>query len=248
MPSFGQIVPPAMDQTNIAGWFAVAIRQELDPIPGKGWQSTTYIGLGRMSNPDNHNPLYKPGVVIVNQEFQNKFHKNWKYSLAVSYRRQNEYSNLAPYDKGDPPSKQEFRLYGRFSYVLETPFVKIEPTFRQEFQKYYTPHFKAYREDTRLRSRFRLKFTFPLTRGKAHKILLYSEQLFAVSRDKELRQWTAFAYTDSRFTLYYSYAPKKIPFVFNLGYMNNLAGVKPATSTHYFGMDIGWINPFGLRP
>ncbi|MEZ4891167.1 MAG: hypothetical protein R2779_11655 [Crocinitomicaceae bacterium] len=49
-----QISPPGLGRATAASWFALGISQKLDTIEGKGWQSMSYIGLGRISNPDNY--------------------------------------------------------------------------------------------------------------------------------------------------------------------------------------------------
>lgn len=240
---WGQVIPPGMGKINSVGWFAVGINQDLNPLKSN-WQSISYLGIGRTSNPDNNNPLYRPGILILNQEFKNKFHKNWEYILAASYRRQNEYSRSPPYEQSNPDLKQEFRLYGRLSYIIKAGRGAITPAFRQEVQKYYTPDFKHFPESLRLRSRFRLKFELPLSQKKEHRLLLYSEQLFSTSYMNDSGQWTPFEYKDSRFSIYYSLSPKTIPFSFNVGYMNNLIETH---STHYLGVDIVWKNPFTIK-
>lgn len=96
-----QISPPGLGLANSASWFAVGVRQELDTL--KAWQSVTYIGIGRKSNPDNYNPLAKPAILVMNQEFYHQFHHHWQYSFALSYRRQDEYEKLSPYEHESPP-------------------------------------------------------------------------------------------------------------------------------------------------
>lgn len=238
-----QVIPPGLGSTKAASWLAVGIQQDLDTA-ARGWSSTTYVGVARMSSPDTHNMFEKQGVFIFNQEFKHDFHEDWEYSLAFSYRRQNEYEDEPPYEKEDPGLKQEFRLYGRFSRIFKISSVEITPTFRQEYQKYYTPDFHIHSEKTRLRSRFRIKVAVPLTSDKKHKLSLYSEQLFSTSLRRDSKEWTPFEYKDSRFSLYYSLSPETIPWTINLGYMNNLVGRKNASSSHYLGLDFIWKNPF----
>lgn len=239
-----QVIPPGLGDTKMAGWMAFGIQQDLDTVSGKGWSSTSYFGFGRMSDPDNYNLLQKPAIFILNQEFKNKFSEKWEYSLAFSYRNQKNYSDTEPYERTDPASKQEFRLYGRLSRIFKTSFVEITPTFRQELQKYFTGDFGSYPESFRLRSRFRVKFKVPLSMDEVHKLSLYSEQLFSTSLKTEPNRWTPFEYKDSRFSLYYTLSPKEIPWDFNMGYMNNLIGKKAPFSAHYVGLDLIWKNPF----
>lgn len=245
-PSFSQVVPPGMGEANAASWLAFGVQQDLDTLSNTGWSSTTYLGLGRVSDPDNNNPFHKPGIFILNQEFKNKFTENWSYSVALSYQRHREYAEISPYEALDPSIKQEFRLYGRLSYSFHLPFMTITPTYRQEFQKYFTPDFENPAKVFRIRARFRLKFAFPLTADKTQRLLLFSEQLFSSSKMNKSKKWTDFKYDDSRFAIYYSIAPPENSFIFNIGYMNNLIGTKPATSTHFLAIDVIWKNPLNL--
>lgn len=242
--SRAQIIPPGLGETNNGSWIAIGVTQDLKKSNPKGWQSISYFGLGRTSNPDNYNPLYRPGIIILNQEFKKGFHKNWESILAFSYRRQDEYSDQAPYEKSLPALKQEFRLYGRLSYIFKAGFADITPTFRQEIQKYYTPDFNHYPESFRIRSRFRLKVALPLSKSKVHRLSLYSEQLFSTSKASDSKGWSPFKYADSRFSVYYSLSPKSTPLTFNMGYMNNLIRTH---STHYLGLDVIWKNPFSKK-
>lgn len=245
--SISQISPPGLGKTNIGSWVAVGIRQELDTIEGKGWQSMSYVGLGRKSNPDNYNPFHKAGIFIANQEFYHQFHKTWQYSLALSYRRQDQYLDNPPYEYDKPNLQQEFRVYARLSYLFRTSRIKIVPTVRQEFRKYFTPDFKNASDNFQFRSRFRIQLSANLDRKKKHRLVLSSEQLFSVGMKSKNNQWTDFNYRESRFSFYYSYSPKTSPFIFNIGYMNNLVGNKKVYTAHYLAFDIILENPFKLQ-
>ncbi|MFA5574150.1 MAG: hypothetical protein WC994_03745 [Brumimicrobium sp.] len=241
---FSQIVPPGHGNTNTTSTFAFGIKQDMNRKDGIGWMSDSYISISRQSSQGSKNLFEKPGFFIVNQEFYNRFLPNWEHSIALSYRRQNRFSDEDPFVAEDPAYKNEFRLYGRFSYLFKSKYVEITPTLRQEFMKYYNPDFTHYDETFRMRTRFRLKFTFNLTEDKVHKISLYSEQLFSTSRYHTTKGFSDFVYKDSRFTLFYSYSPYEIPFAFNIGYMNNLIGYKKPFSVHNFALDVTWKNPF----
>lgn len=245
--SISQISPPGLGKTNIGSWIAVGIRQELDTIEGKGWQSMTYVGLGRKSNPDNYNPFYKAGIFIANQEFHHQFHKTWQYSIALSYRRQDIYLDKPPYEYDSPNLQQEFRVYGRLSYIFRTSRIKIVPTFRQEFRKYFTPDFKNASDNFQFRSRIRIQLSANLDNKKKHRLVLSSEQLFSIGMKSKQNQWTDFNYRESRFSFYYSYSPKTSPFIFNIGYMNNLVGNQKVYTAHYLAFDIILENPFKLQ-
>lgn len=242
----GQISPPGLGKANTANWFALGVRQELDTVPDKGWQSMTYVGFGQKSNPDNYNPFYKPAIFVINQEFYHQFHKTWQYSFALSYRRQDEYFDTPPYEHETPRIKQEFRTYGRVSYIFKASRIKLIPTFRQEFRKFYSPDFKSIAEDFQFRSRFRLQLTVNLDKNKTHKLIVGSEQLFSISKQTTPNIWTDFNYRESRFSSYYSLSPKTLPLIFNIGYMNNLVGNKTIADVHYLAFDIIIENPFKL--
>jgi hypothetical protein len=245
--AFSQISPPGLGKARTADWFALGIRQELDTIEGKGWQSMTYVGIGRKSNPDNYDPLFKSSILVLTQEFYKQFHRHFQYSGAVSYRRQHNYLDEAPYAHGNPSFKQEYRVYGRFSYILKTPRLKFVPTFRQEFRKFYSPGFKDVSEDFQLRSRLRLQLSVMLDRAKSHRLIFSSEQLTSISKQNSPEQWTPFDYRESRFSLYYSLSPQSSPFIFSVGYMNNLVGYRNPYDVSYIALDVVWENPFKLR-
>ncbi|WDF68631.1 DUF2490 domain-containing protein [Sphingobacterium oryzagri] len=243
--AFAQISPPGMGDAQTASWFAIGARQDLNSK--KSWQSMTYIGLGRKSNPDNTNLLYKPAMVVLNQEFYHPFAKNWQTSVAVSYRRQQEYAAAAPYLETHPQLQQEFRVYGRIAKSFAVKWFRITPTLRQEIRRFFTPDFTNSAEPLQLRSRFRLQLATPLDPKKKHKITISSEQLLSTSQANTSRKWSTFAYKESRFMLYYSYSPSTLPWTFDIGYMNNLIKEDASTSSmvHYLAFDLILKNPFG---
>lgn len=244
---FSQISPPGLGKAKTADWFAIGVRQELSTIHGKGWQSMSYIGIGRKSNPNNYDPLYKPAIMVLNQEFYHQYHSVWQSSFAVSYRRQDEYFDNPPYDQSIPKLQQEFRLYGRFSYIYSTSRIKIVPTIRQEFRQFYAPDFTNVEENFQFRTRFRLQLTANLDIKKRHRLIASSEQLFAISKKNSPNSWTDYSYKESRFLLYYSFSPKTIPFIFNVGYMYDLVGKDNPYDVHYLAFDIIITNPFKLQ-
>jgi hypothetical protein len=207
----------------------------------------SYIGSGRKSNPDTYNPLFKQAILVINQEFYHQFHRHFQYSFAVSYRREHEYSDSKVYEYQDQGLRHEARLYGRFSYILRTEHTKFVSTFRQEFRKFYAPGFTIASENFQLRTRLRLQLTVSLDPQKTHRIIAGSEQLFSAARETNSNYWNAFNYRESRFSLYYSYSPQKLPFIFNVGYMHDLVGYRQPFSVHYLAFDIIIENPFKLR-
>ncbi|MCZ2102216.1 MAG: hypothetical protein LC107_11830 [Chitinophagales bacterium] len=244
---FAQIIPAGIGKTNQGSAFAFCIKQDLDTIKNHGWLSSSYIALSRISTLSEQKPFSHPGIFIVEQEFYNQFHQNWEHTLALSYRKQYEYTDDPPYEKGDPEYKHEIRVYGRLSYLYASKWVDITPTFRQEVSKFLTPDFENFSEHLRLRSRVRLKFTFHLTQDKLHRFLIYSEQLFSTSQSHEDKTWSKFRYKDSRFAVYYSLSPVQLPLTFNFGIMGNLIGTESPHLSKYYAFDIIWKNPFSQK-
>lgn len=236
--SRAQISPPGLGEAHTSGWMAVALNSYLDS--SKTWQSVSYLGYARKSDPDNYNPVNKAAIWVLNHEFYHTFQKNWQYSLALSYRRQNEYAHNSPYERLAPSVQQEFRVYGRLSHTIRRNAFSLTPIYRQEFRKYYTPDFHSTSENLQLRSRMRLKATVNL--DKRHKITGNSEQLFSSSLKND--SWTRFAYKESRFSLYYSVALKNLPVTVNTGYMLNLINGPHPVYNHYLALDIAIENPF----
>jgi hypothetical protein len=238
----GQISPPALSNTNTSAWAAFAIRQSFDSLSQK--QSITYIGKGTMSHPTNGNPFEKQGILVINEEFFHQFRPNWQYSVALSYRRQHEYTDLPPYGPDLPPLRQEMRLYGRFTYLWKGRRLRFAATVREDFRKFFTPDFHHWDETFQLRSRLRTQLGLQLDREKIHRLSLSAEALFATSYFLSTRSWSPFSYREMRLCLYYSIDPADFPLTFNFGYMNNLVGRRFHTA-HYLAMDIIWENPFG---
>ncbi|WEK18760.1 MAG: hypothetical protein P0Y49_18440 [Candidatus Pedobacter colombiensis] len=243
---FAQISPPGLGRVQAASWFVIALRQGLDSANKK--QSVTYLGIGRTSEPTGDgNPFKKQAIFVLNQEFYNHYSKNWQYSYALSYRRQNQYEDIPPYDKASPSIEQEFRVYGRYSYLLSSPRFKWVNTLRQEFRKFFDPNFNKVEENFQLRTRFKTQLTANVDEKKVHRIISSAEALFSVSKDNfPEKSWGKFGYREARFCLYYSVAPTKGPFVFDVGYMNDLLGKGSSIhDAHYIALDIIWENPFG---
>jgi hypothetical protein len=239
---FSQISSPGLGKTKTASWMALGVRQDLDTM--HRWQSVTYVGMGRKSNPDNWDPLRKRAILVFNQEFYHRLNEHWQNSFALSYRRQDEYTKDAPYQRNTPDIQQEFRIYSRISYTLKSSKFKFVPTFRQEFRKFYAPHFASLPENFQFRSRMRLQLTYYLNAKQSRKLILGDEQIFSISKESASNAWTGFNYQESRFSLYYSVSPEHVPFTFSVGYMNNLVGIKNPYAAHYLAFDVIFENPF----
>lgn len=242
LPSLAQISSPGLGKANTASWMAFALRQNLDSAGIK--QSVTYAGIGTISDPDNYNPYTKNSIYVINEEFYHKLGKNWQYSVALSYRRQKDYEETAPFYETKVGPKQEIRFYGRLSYTVKYNKVKWVNTFRQELRTFYTPQFGEWEEPIELRTRFRSQLTAPVS--PKHRIVTSLEVLWAIHKERNPEnKWSAYGYKESRFCLYLSTTLSKLPFVANLGYMNNLIGYEKPVDVHYLMMDVIWENPFG---
>lgn len=241
--TIAQLSPPGLGKAKTASWFAFGLKQTLDSAKKK--ESMTYIGIGRKSNPEgNANPFHKQAIIVFNQEFYNNYVENWQYSYAISYRNQNNYEDSPPYNASDPSHEQEFRIYGRYSYITGNNRLKWKNTFRQEFRKFFTPQFTKAEENFQLRTRLKTQLSVSLGESKIHQIIGSAEALFAVSKDNfPEKKWTRFAYKESRLGAYYSISPSGIPFTFDIGYMNNI--LRKNSNVSYISIDVVWENPFG---
>jgi hypothetical protein len=236
-----QISPPGLGSTQTAFWGAIGAKQMLDAKN----TSMTYIGIGRISNPDGDtNPFKKQSLMVLNEEIYHKINTHWQYSYALSYRRQNQYEHESPYERKSPLVHQEFRGYGRISYSVDIGNVKWKSTYRQELRTFYTADFESVDEDFQLRSRFKTQAAVALDNDKEYSLLGSAEALFSIAND-DTQGWGDYEYKESRFCLYYSYAPHSLPVVFDIGYMNDLIGhghhVKDAS---YLAFDVILQNVF----
>ena len=245
--AIGQISPPGLGIAKTASWFALALRQAIDSANSR--QSVTYFGLAGVSHPDNTNLFQKQAMFIANQEYYHQFRNHWQYSVALSYRRQNEYVEDAPYAESKPSIRQELRLYGRFTYNLKSERLRWVNNLRQDYRRFYTPDFEPWPEDLQLRTRLRTQLTYSLDRQRRQFLVGSVEPLFSVSRQRgDNPKWGDFAYRESRFCLYYSLKPQIVPLVFNLGYMYNLLGKAASTGVHFIAVDVIGENPFFQHP
>lgn len=244
--SYAQLSPPGLGRAKTASWFAFGIKQSLDSLEQK--VSTTYVGLGMKSDPDHTNPFTNMAILVLNEEISNRFHKNWEYSYALSYRRSNRYDSSAPYEELNPGIEQEFRAYGRFSYLTGNDHIKWKVTIRQEFRKFFNPDFSKTDENFQLRTRLKTQLNFDLGTQKVHHIIGSAEALFAISNENYPKSnYSNFDYKEARLGLYYSITPKDIPFAFDLGYMHNIIGKSDVVDVNYLAIDVVWKNPFGKK-
>lgn len=74
--SYAQISPPGLGKAKNSSWFAFGVKQSMDSL--KHIESTTYIGIGRKSNPDESNPSSKMAIFVINQEISHRYRQNWE--------------------------------------------------------------------------------------------------------------------------------------------------------------------------
>lgn len=243
--SLAQISPPGLGKAKTASWFAIGLRQNLDSLNKRN--ALTYFGYGMVSDPEgSSNPFVKQAIMVLNHERYNHFAKHWQYSYALSYRRQNSYSDIEPYHKEG--IDQEFRLYGRISYLLSEGKWKWTNTARQEFRKYFTADFTKADENLQFRTRLKSQLSYDL--GPAdQKLILSAEALFATSLMNYPRaQWKSFQYKESRFALYYSRKLPNTPLSMDVGYMNNLINNSShPIDVHYVALDLIWNLPYKIK-
>lgn len=237
-----QISPPGLGKAKTASWFAVGLRQNLDSLKKKS--ALTYVGYGMVSDPEgNSNPFKKQAILVLNHERYNQFAKHWQYSYALSYRRQDSYKDVAPYSYDG--TEQEFRLYGRISYILSNSKWKWTNTTRQEFRKYFTADFTKADENLQFRTRLKSQLAYDLG-ADDQKLILSAEALFATSlMNYPTSKWKSFQYKESRFALYYSRKLPNTPITMDLGYMNNLIKTSSGpVDVSYVALDLIWNLPY----
>ncbi|WP_461531955.1 DUF2490 domain-containing protein [Sinomicrobium sp.] len=233
-----QIIPPGLGRTvDTSSWLAVGIKQDLNAE--KGIVSTTYAGLGSVNGYDDDNPFGRAMIYVINQEIEHHFAERWKYSGAISYRWQNQFYDVSPYDH-----RQEIRLSGRYAYLVPGTFTNFAFTFRPELRLFYTPEFDPYKNKAQFRTRFAAKMTVNLSADKSKKLVTTADFLFATNKEEK---WGVWEYSESRFSVYYSHGLPQRDITFNLGYMSNPMGKDFDHVGHYFGFDMIVKNPFGKK-
>lgn len=237
--AMAQLSPPGMGETNTAFWSAVGVKQEIR----KKNTSITYVGFGRISGNNGNDPLDMPSIFVLNQEFYHKLNSNWKYSFAVSYRRQHDYDEGSDMQKW-ATIKQEFRVYGRLHYTADLGNVKWTTTLRQEARKFYTDDFAQVPDRLQFRTRAKTQLIVPLDGDGENTLAGSAEALFSITNDND-EGWGDLEYKESRFCLYYCLSPKGLHVTFDIGYMNDLIGYGSHTAdANYLAMDIIVQDPF----
>ena len=244
--AYAQLSPPGLGPTKTASWTALGVRQALDAVGRR--ESVTYAGMGTISQPDGYNPFADPAIFVLNEEVYDRFHENWSYSVALSYRRQYQYEDEAPFALADPAIQHELRLYGRISGAFEIARLKLVNTLRPEIRSFFADGGPA-SEALQFRFRLRSQATVRLDPEDTHRLVMSAEVLTTVAKERAegqtTRTWSSLDYSESRFCLYYSWNGEE-PFSFDVGYMNDLMGRGASLAdAHYLAFDFVWKNPFG---
>lgn len=235
-----QLSPPGLGDTHEAFWSAIGVQQKIN----EKTTSMTYFGEGRISGAGSNDMMKEQSILVLNEEVYRAVNKNWKYSYALSYRRQDQYGNYSPYELEHPAIQQEFRVYGRLSNTISVNRLKWKNTIRQEVRKFYTPDFDNPEDVMQLRTRLKAQVSLQLGSTNENRLTGSAEALFSIS-DETNAGWGSFGYKESRFCFYYSYAPKSLPVTFDVGYMNDLMGYgHDVADANYLAFDIILENPF----
>jgi len=235
--SYAQLSPPGLGDTKAAFWSALGVKQRLDAKDAL----LVYAGVGRVSGPQGSNLFNDPSIAVVNAELYHTLSPSLKYSYALSYRRQDHY-DYSLTDYADAPTvTQEFRAYGRVSYSLKASFAKYSLTLRQEVREFFDTGFTPDSNELQLRTRLKAGMAIPLD-NHGNSLTGTAETLFSVTNKNG---WDTFGYKESRFCLYYTYAPASAPVVFDVGYMNDLVGQGHGhTDAGYLAIDVVLVDVF----
>ena len=239
-----QVSPPGLGDVNAASWIALGLRQDLNE--NKTFESMTYVGYGATSDKANYALTSKPGIIVVNQEFSNDLSKNLKLSYALSYRNQKEYEFDEIREKEYSKTQQEFRVYGKLAYINQLGRVKLTQTARQEVRRFVDSQWKNTENPLQLRTRLKTQVAVTLDEEEQHTLTFGAESLFSTSKNNFTKKWSSFNYSESRFTLFYTFRPKNTPIAVSVGYMNNLIEKNTTHSVHYASLDLVFEDPFRI--
>jgi len=245
--SFSQIFPDAVGEAKNAFWLATGFKQDILKTNVPLLTSSTSIGIGRKSNPDNFNLFQKHQSFILKESLSVRLKPKWKMSLGLGYYKTRRYHDEAPFELLETPVQHEFRLSVTPTFQWTKNRFSMAANLSQEFRKYFAPKAGSINDDIQFRTRFRLLFSVNLDKEKVHKLVATSEQLFSISKDKNPEQWTDFNYRESRFCFYYSLSPKNWHVTFDLGYMYNLIEGEKRLGVHYLAFDVVVKNLFKAK-
>jgi hypothetical protein len=238
-----QISPPGLDDPHAAFWSAIGFSEKLS----ERWNLTIYAGAARESNPDDYALLRKPAIFVLNQETRYTFNKNWSLSLCTSYRTQNRYEEVDPFEKADPDKRNEVRYYLRLYYRHSIRKFSFAYSFRPEFRTYYGEHGRLWRPvDEEVRLRLKAQVSVPLNASKSNQFILANEFLTATDHiDDRASHWTRYKFTENRLTTYFRHVFGKPSMVADLGIMHQLRS--DGRYTAHLSVDLIFQNIFRHR-
>ncbi|RYD57437.1 MAG: DUF2490 domain-containing protein [Sphingobacteriales bacterium] len=156
-------------------------------------------------------------------------------SLALSYRRQNEYEDERPYPEAAIPYKQEFRIYSRLTRRFQVRRVQLGVTLREEARRFYTPTFGNWEESWQFRTRTKVQAAYKLGKSGDKCLILAAEPLYSIAKEND--GWGRLRYDETRFSAFYSYTPHSGHVTYSVGYMNDLI----RRDVHYLSFDVVFI-------
>ncbi|MBS0618748.1 MAG: hypothetical protein JSR44_11205 [Spirochaetes bacterium] len=239
---WGVISPPGLGPSNTASWFVTGVQQYLDKK--REIKSLTYAGVAHLSTTQSDNPLEKQGIFVLNEEVYHQWSPYWQYSLALSYRRQNEYEDGEDALNSNPATKQEFRAYGRYTFSLPFGQFKWTLAYRQEFRRFLSTNFENIDSLYQFRSRFKSQVIWKVDNAGKHRFTLAAEFLFSTSR-LQSGLWTPFGYKETRLGFYYTLLPQETQVSYSVGYMNDIIGYgNSLVDDNYFTFEAVFLDPF----
>lgn len=236
-----QLTPPGLDDTNNAFWTALGLSQKISTK----WSSSSYIGEGRDSDPDNHRLLTRQAIFVLNEELQYNFNKFWATSMCISYRIQNRYEHVAPFDADEPAVKDETRFYSRLYARPSVGRSQLAFSFRPEYRTYRYHHHLWTPIDKEIRLRLKGQWAIPLNDDKTDQIIFADEVLFASDHmlSPTAERWTHMSYTENRIGTFYRHAFKHPSIVADFGVMQQVGA--DGDYIAHMAFDIILVDPFG---
>jgi len=246
--SRAQISPPGLDGARVVTWGALGFNQKLS----SRWSVTGYVGGSRQSDPDSYNTMKKGGILVIDQATMYAFNPTWQLAFCTSFRSQGVYEEEQPYEKQDPGVRDELRYYLRLYYKRQTGRVAWTYSFRPEYRTFYTTNWERWSTPLELRFRLKAQAAIALNASKSNQVILANEILTAVDEYETVTdthgRWSAYHFTEDRFTNYFRHTFKKPAVVLDAGLMHQVWKDKEnnAHYTMYLALDLLFQNPFGV--
>lgn len=239
--SQAQISAPGLGDIELGNWYAVGLRQDIT----KDLESMTYVGTGFKIGEGDNPTAPRPSILVVNQEFYHDLNSHWKVSLAGSYRSQEEKISTISLEN-TTSIQQEFRVYGRVSYISKIGKAKLTQTARQEVRRFVDQDWNNTDSPLELRSRLKSQVAVALDHNQQHTLTAGAEMLFSAKKNNDSNNWSALGFKETRLTMFYTYRLKESPIALSVGYMNNMLKEKNYRSNHYLSFDVVIENPFKI--